>query len=246
VELAQRHGVEVHLYRGLLGCDAGVVAEAGAQDEQGRGFVHEPARDGRAASAQDTTSQGMVVRHLPFRLERRDHRRRERLGQRQDLVHMEPGTVADDDHGTLRAAQEIHGPVQRLRRWGDGAGREPSCRLTCARSVRRRRLLHFVGEDEVGDTPVQDCALARQVHELGVLAGGEDRLAPLGHLAEGSGQVDFLEGAGSEHLRVHLPGEGQHRRAIHVGVPETGQQVRGTRAGNGKAGRWSAGELPVG
>ena len=49
----------------------------------------------------------------------------------------------------------------------------------------RLQVLHLVGEDEVGDPPVQECGLARQVHQLRERARMEDRLGPLGHLPEG-------------------------------------------------------------
>ena len=106
--------------------------------------------------------------------------------------------------------------------------------------------LHLVGEDQVRDAAVQDRALARQVHELGVLRGVQHGLTPLRDLAEGGGQIDLLEGAGPEHLGVDLAGQGEDRRAVDVGVPQAGQQVGRAGAGDRQAGGGAARELAVG
>ncbi len=59
-------------------------------------------------------------------------------------------------------------------------------------------------------------------------------------------QVEVLERAAAEHARRHLPGDGQHRRAVELGVVQAGEQVRRARAGDGEARRRPPGELAVG
>ena len=49
---------------GCFGVDAGVVGERGADHEQQVGLVHEPARDRRAAAAEDAAAERMVVGDL--------------------------------------------------------------------------------------------------------------------------------------------------------------------------------------
>ena len=72
--------------------------------------------------------------------------------------------------------------------------------------------LDLVGEDQVRHAAVQDRALARQVHELGVLRRVQHGLAPLGNLSRMRPvQIDLLESARAEHLHVDLSGECQQR-----------------------------------
>ena len=97
MELAQQHRVPVDLDGRLLRRDAGVVAEAGAEDDQAVGLVHEVARHRRAAAPEDATAERMAVRDESLRLERRDHRTGEPLGQLHDAGHVEARPVADDD-----------------------------------------------------------------------------------------------------------------------------------------------------
>jgi len=110
----------------------------------------------------------------------------------------------------------------------------------------RRQDLDLVGEDQVGHVAFQKGVLDGQGHQLGVLAGVQHRLTEGGHALEGGGEIDFLKRARSEHLRVDLTGEGEHRRAVDLGVPQPGEQIRGARPGDGQACRGTAGELAVG
>ena len=66
--------------------------------------------------------------------------------------------------------------------------------------------LHLVGEDEVRDAAIQNRALAREVHQLGVAAGAQNGLGPLGDLTVRCLKVDFLEGARSQDLEKQAAG----------------------------------------
>ncbi len=154
--------------------------------------------------------------------------------------------VADDDDRPLGLAQQSAAACPRIRRRRDLA-RGDSPGRGAGLGVRGSGLgLHLVGEDQVRDAAVEDGALAGQVHQLGVAAVVQDGLRPLGHLAEGAHEIDLLERAGTEDLRVHLAGQGDGRSAVHVGVPQAGEQVGRAGAGDGEAGRRPAGELAVG
>ena len=62
---------------------------------------------------------------------------------------------------------------------------------------------------------------------------------------EGTVERNLLERAGSENLCVHLAGQSQDRRAIDVGVPETGDEVGRARAGDGETRCGSSCQLSV-
>ena len=47
-------------------------------------------------------------------------------------------------------------------------------------------------------------------------------------LPKAADQVDLLEGARAQDLGLDLAGQGDHRRAVHVGVPQPGEQIGGT------------------
>ena len=68
----------------------------------------------------------------------------------------------------------------------------------------------------------------------------QNRLAPLGDGLEGLGERHLLERAGPEDLGLHLPGQGEHRRAVDLGVPQAGQQVGGAGPGDREARRRAA------
>ena len=111
VKLPEDHRVEVDLDRGLLGGDAGVIGEAGPEDEEAVRLVHEPARDGRSAPAQDTSGEPVAVRNEPLALERRDHRSVHLLGKSDDLGHVEASAVPDDDHRASGALEELRSVI---------------------------------------------------------------------------------------------------------------------------------------
>ena len=95
------------------------------------------------------------------------------------------------------------------------------------------------------DVAFDERVLHGQGREFGRVAAGQHGLAEAGHGLEGGGQIDVLEGAGAQHLGLHLAGQGDDRRAVHLGVPETRQQIRRARTGDGEAGGRSAGHLGV-
>ena len=86
--------------------------------------------------------------------------------------------------------------------------------------------LHLVGEHEVGDTPLPERVLARQVHQLDVVGVALHGLGRDRHIGEGGGEVEILERAPAADLRRHLPRDGEHRRAVDLRVVQTGEQVR--------------------
>jgi hypothetical protein len=74
-------------------------------------------------------------------------------------------------------------------------------------------------------------------------APGAHRRGERGDVAEGGGQVEVLKRARAE-LRRHLSRDGEHRRAVDLGVVEDGQQVDRARAGDRQAGRRPLVSLP--
>ena len=77
----------------------------------------------------------------------------------------------------------------------------------------------------MGDVAAQQGVLAGQRHQLGMVALGQHGLAPGRHRRERGGQVDLLEGPRAQDLDVDLAGEGEHRRAVDLGVPQPGHEV---------------------
>ena len=147
--------------------------------------------------------------------------------------------------GRLAPREQLDRRSQRLARRGDLLGRDTALGPDGCFVAGRERL-DLVGKDQVGDVAAQDRVLRRQARQLGVAAGREHRLAEGGHRAVGRVQVDLLEGAGAQHLRVDLSGQGDHRRAVDLRVPEARQQVRRSGAGDRQARRRPARELAVG
>ena len=117
---------------------------------------------------------------------------------------------------------------------------------TCSRALYGRHLRNLIGKNDLRDAPVEDCALAGQVDELGVLAVGQCRLLPLRDLAEGGLKVHLLKGTRSKHLSFHLSSQGDDRRSIDVGIPQPGQQIGRTGAGDREAGRGPTSQFAVG
>ena len=64
--------------------------------------------------------------------------------------------------------------------------------------------------------------------------------------AKAAAKVDLLEGAWAQDLDVDLAGEGEHRRAIDLGVPQPGHEVGRPGPGDRQARSRAAGELAVG
>ena len=182
---------------------------------------------------------------IPFALKVVTTGQLRRSASARDPVHVEAGPVANDDHRPLRALEKSRGLFQGVRGRRNGPSGQPPRGPSRLAPLGGRHHLHLVGEDEVGHAPVQDRALARQVDQLGVLAGVQNRLAPLGDLAEGGLKVHLLEGPGPEHLGVDLPGQREDGGPVHVGVPEAGQEIRRPGPRNGQTGRRPPGELAV-
>jgi hypothetical protein len=215
------------------------------ENEEQVGLVHDPARDRSPTAAEDAGGERMVVADLALGLERRDHGRAELLRQRDHLGHARAGAVADDDHRALRRLQEPQRVVDRLGRRRDPERRDAAVRTAGLCIHGRRQRLHLVGEDQVRDVAPQQRVLAREVHQLDRVGVVQHGLAPGGDGAERAREVDLLERAGTEHLRVHLAGEREHRRTIDLRVPQAGEQVRGARPRDRQARRGPSGELAV-
>ena len=154
--------------------------------------------------------------------------------------------MAHDDQWSGRAPEQREGGLHGLLWRRDRARGEPPLGTARLATGRCRECLNLVREHQVRDAAMQDGALACQVHQLGEATRVEDRLTPLRDLAEGGLKVDFLESARPQHLRVDLPRERQHRRTVHVRIPEPGQQICRAGACDAQAGRGAAGELAVG
>ena len=110
------------------------------------------------------------------------------------------GTVADDDHRTLRRrassaiARSTGSPGGAICASGDRPlGRRPPRRLAGQR-------LHLVGKHEVGDAPLHERVLAGERHQLGVVGVRAAPSGESGDVGERGGEVEVLEGAAAQHL----------------------------------------------
>jgi len=221
-----------------------VIREGGSEDHQQVGLVHEVARDRRAAAAEHTTPQRVRVGDLALRLEGREHRAGQPLGERGDLVHRVPGSVPHDEHGSLGLSESIERLVEYVGGWCDLGGRDTTLGPSRFAPLRGQGL-DLVGKDDVRDAPVEVRVLAGQRGQLGGVARVEQRLRPLRDLAVRRLEVDLLEGASAENLDVDLARQCQHRGAVDVRVPQSGQHVRRAGARDGEASRGASGELAV-
>jgi hypothetical protein len=241
VKLAQRHPVEVNLDELTLGGDAGVVAEAGPQDEQDVRTGHGGAGDGRAAAAEDATGQGVVVGDAAFGLEGGDDGGVDPLGQGYDFVGEEAAAIADDDARPLGLFQHLDSQVEVAGRRADAWVGQPAVHGLRLGAGNGRHPLYLVGKDEVADVPLDDGVFEGQGHQLGGVLRPQHRLAPGAHRFKGFGQRHFLESARPQDLGVDLAGQRQDGHAVHLGVPQAGQQVGRARTGDAEAGRRPAG-----
>lgn len=76
--------------------------------------------------------------------------------------------------------------------------------------------------------------LEGKIHEFGVVAGLENRLAPAGNGFKGGRKVYFLKGPGSEKLQIHLSGKGENGNPIQPGIPEACEEVSCSRTSDGQ------------
>ena len=186
----------------------------------------------------------MVVRDQPLALERGGDRCVERLGERDHVAPDVLRTMAQHDERPLGRSHHRERVCHVVaRRQHDGAAHPPFRPL----GVRiGRDGLDVVREDQVRHVLLDDRRLAGERRELGMIGAGEHGLRERGDRREGRGEVNVLKGTGAEDLGLHLPGECQDRCPIDLGVPEPGQEVGGTGAGDGQAGGGLAGQLAVG
>ena len=62
-----------------------------------------------------------------------------------------------------------------------------------------------------------------------------DQVAVLDDRQRDAGDVGLLEGVGADEVAAHLPGDGDQRRRVQVGVGDAGDQVGGAGAAGGHA-----------
>ncbi len=103
-----------------------MVGERGAEHRQHVGFVHQPAGDRRAAPAEDTGTQRVVIGHQALRLEGRQDGRAELFRQRDHRPDPLAGTVAHDHGRPPSARQDADRALERLRVGGDSPARHPT------------------------------------------------------------------------------------------------------------------------
>ena len=245
VELAERHAIRVDLDRLHVGRDAGVVRKGRAEHELHVAARHQAGGGRRSAASEHATGERVVVGDEALRLERRDDRRVDVLGERDDGVAERPCAVPADDRRSLGLAQELDRPGELVRGRQDRGARDAPGSRPCGRLVEAVELLHLVREDQVGDVAVDDRVLHRERRELARVRRREHGLAPLGDRRERLAQRDLLEGAWSEDLGLHLSGQREDRRAVDLRVPQTGQQVRRTRPRDREASGRATRELRV-
>lgn len=207
-------------------------------------LVHEVAGNWRAAPAQNAATQWVAVRNQALRFEGGQNGRVEALSQRDDSIHREARSVPYDNDRAFRRLEQIDGVAEGSLRGCDCLFGKAALRSS-GLCVPDREHLNLVREDQVRDAAIEDRTLAGEIDQLRMFAGVEDGLAPLGDLAEGGREIDFLKGAGAEYLGVDLAGERQHGCSVDVGVPESGQEVGRAGTCDGEASRRSSGELPV-
>ena len=245
MELAKDHRIKIHLDDWLFGGDPGVIAEAGAKDQQTVALVHYPAGHRGAAAPEDTGREGVAVGDESLALEGRDDRATQHLGKLDHTRHLEAAAVTDNDNWPLGPGEQLHRPIDRLLGRGDLEWSDPALGSTSLRPVVCGHLGHLVWENDLRDAAVEDGALAREVDELGMLAVREGGLLPLRHLSKSSLQINLLESTRPEDLGLNLSSQRDHRRAIDIGVPQPGQKICRAGAGNRQAGGRAPGQFAV-
>ncbi len=190
-------------------------------------------------------ASGCVVGDDPLGLERGEDRRVQALGQAHDVVDAATRAVPHDDDGPARARDERVGLLDRGRGGRDREIGDAPTRATGPRAVGRGERLHLVGQHEVGDAALVERVLAREVHELDLVGVAVHRLGRDRDVGERGGEIEVLERAPTAHLRRHLTRDREHRRAVDLGVVQTGEQVGGARTGDREARGQAAGQLAV-
>jgi|GEM_PF-3809784 len=74
----------------------------------------------------------------------------------------------------------------------------------------------------------------------------DNRLAVNGNVGEQTLQVNFLMLLGADEFGLHLPGNGEHRRMVELGIVKPVQQVNGARPGGTDTGGQLPGQLGLG
>ncbi len=205
-------------------------------------LVHQPGRHRRARAAQHPRAERVGVGYQALGPERGEHRGAEPLGEPAHRVRRPACALPDDDHRTAGGAEPGQGGVERR---GCDAQVGPPSRGERGGRV-RREVLHLVGKHEVGDAAPVQRVLDGGRGELGVVGARVHGHRGQRDVAEDGREVEVLERAAAQHLRRHLPGDRDHRRAVELGVVQPGEQVGRAGPGDREAGRGAPGELAVG
>ena len=143
--------------------------------------------------------------------------------------------VSAQDDGPPGLSDQLSRVQQRRRACRDGRAhgvgkRRP--RRGGSEVVERRRLLRILGDiDQHRPWPAAARDLKRQPHRGRDILSARDQKVVLGDGQRDAGDVDLLKGVRAEHLRRHLPGDGDNRDAIEHGRRDAGDEVGRARPG---------------
>ena len=197
-----RPGSWARRWRSTCGCE-----NDGAEHEQAVGLGHRLRRHGDAADARACRRPAGGRRaRVPLALKvvmigaSRCSARATTCSRkaRAPLPHTITGRSAAASRSTARSSSSSGGAM--------AADATPPRRGSGGGSSTAGELLHLVGEDQVGDVALDDGVLHRQCGQLGGVARGQHRLAPLGDRVEGLVERDLLEGT-----RARPPGSAPGR-----------------------------------
>jgi hypothetical protein len=114
------------------------------------------------------------------------------------------------------------------------------------RLLHRIEVLHVLGHDDTGHGTLGQGNAAGAVDQMAHLHGISTGLHVLaGHIFEQIHQVNFLLVAAAQGGTGGLPGNGQHRLVIHLGVIQAIEEVDGAGSGGGHTDTQLAGKFGV-
>jgi len=210
------------------------LADAAADDEHHVGLA---AHRLQAGAVERGKVAGVILGHDAARAQARGQRRREMVGQGQEIV---PGAgpaqaAAGVQVRAARLAQERRGAADRLgvaaaRPAGPVVARLPDRYVVCL-----ARAAHDVfGNLQVdGSGPAGKRGAEGVAHHLGQTMPVAHAAGPLGHRPVKVEQGDVLEAAAAVWVndgRASLPADGDDRAALGVGRNHAGEHVRRARA----------------
>ena len=167
MELAERHPIEVHLDGRLVARDPGVIGERRPQHQQCVASPHHGGTNRGPGASQDPRRQGVPVRHEALGLEGGDDRGVQVLCQGDDRLPVWACAVAGDDRRALCPFEQPGSSLELMARGSDPGSRQPALHRSPRGIGWSRHVLHFVGEDQMGDIAVDDGVLQGERHQLG-------------------------------------------------------------------------------